>query len=246
VDLPPNTHVFALLSGPPGLNVAEDTGIITWLPGEEVGPGVFTVTVKVTDSNPWAVNEQHLSATNTFQLVINEVNLAPVLASLQDRAVNPGQPIQFTATATDADVPTNTLAFSLVNPPLGAVIGPASGQFEWRPPVALADSTNLVQVRVTDWNPDAVNAQQLSDTQSFTVVVAPLTPVLLTPVSLAGGTFQVEVSGMVGPDYVLQATEDWMIWTNLATNTPAALPIMFSDPEAGAFSNRFYRVLLGP
>ena len=244
-DIPTNALTYELVSGPPGLTVSPE-GAIAWLPGEADGPAVYPVTVRVTDSNPDAVNEQHLSTTNTFNVSVREVNTAPVLASLQDRAVNPGQPIQFTATATDADVPTNPLAFSLVNPPAGAVIGPDSGEFEWRPPVALADSTNLLQVRVTDWSPDAVNAQELSDTQSFTVVVAPLTPVRLTPLSLTGGAFQVEVSGMVGPDYVLQAAEGLTTWTNVGTNTPAVLPFVFTDPEAGVFSNRFYRVLLRP
>src|SRR5207249_2211088 len=57
-DLPANTWAFELVSGPSGLIVAPD-GAIAWTPGESQGPGNYTVTVRVTDTNSNAVNEQH-------------------------------------------------------------------------------------------------------------------------------------------------------------------------------------------
>ena len=42
-------------------------------------------------------------------------------------------PYTFTATATDPDVPANTLAFSLIDAPSGAAIGSTSGVFTWTP-----------------------------------------------------------------------------------------------------------------
>ena len=57
------------------------------------------------------------------------------------------------ATATDSDIPANVLTFSLVSPPSGASINSASGLFNWRPVVAQANTTNTVQVQVTDYNP---------------------------------------------------------------------------------------------
>ena len=42
-------------------------------------------------------------------------------------------PYTFTATATDPDVPANTLAFSLIDAPSGAAIGRTSGVFTWTP-----------------------------------------------------------------------------------------------------------------
>ena len=44
-----------------------------------------------------------------------EVNVAPVLGTIGDQNVNEGSALGFTATATDADVPANTLTFSLAD-----------------------------------------------------------------------------------------------------------------------------------
>ncbi len=41
--------------------------------------------------------------------------------------------LTFTATATDADLPANTLTFSLSGEPAGALIDPVSGVFTWTP-----------------------------------------------------------------------------------------------------------------
>ena len=150
-----------------------------------------------------------------------------------------------TATAIDSDIPTNTLAFSLVSPPVGASIDAGNGRFDWRPPVALAGTTNVVQVQVTDYNPLAVNVPRLSDTKSFTVVVNPLRPVGLTPIGYTNGQFQMEISGPIGPDSILQASLTLTNWSDLWTTTPAALPFSFTDTNVNLFGGRFYRALLG-
>ena len=41
--------------------------------------------------------------------------------------------LTFTATATDNDLPANTLTFTLVGEPTGAVDRPVSGVFTWTP-----------------------------------------------------------------------------------------------------------------
>jgi hypothetical protein len=81
--------------------------------------GEVADTTVVTDSSPNAVNAQHLSATNSFTVVVNEVNSPPVLAALSNRTVNVGQTISFTATATDPDIPTETpMALGGSEPPV--------------------------------------------------------------------------------------------------------------------------------
>ena len=47
-------------------------GIITWTPGESQGPGVYIITTVVTDDGL-----PPLSASNSFQVTVKEVNLAP-------------------------------------------------------------------------------------------------------------------------------------------------------------------------
>lgn len=104
-----------------------------------------------------------------------------------------------TNTATDADLPANTLTFSLVSGPPGATLNPGTGQFTWRPGIANANTTNTIQVRVTDNGTPA-----LSDTRSFTITVRPLTPVTLTSLGFSGANYRVSISGPVGPEYTLQ------------------------------------------
>src|SRR5207302_9860396 len=62
------------------------------------------------------------------------------------------------ASATDADLPANTLTFALVSAPLGMSINPASGVISWTPSEAQGPSTNVVSVSVTDNGVPALSA----------------------------------------------------------------------------------------
>ena len=67
-DLPPNLLTFSLLSGPPGMHVSAG-GLVSWIPEEDQGPGVYKVTVGLTDDGvpPRSTNR-------TFTLTVREVN----------------------------------------------------------------------------------------------------------------------------------------------------------------------------
>jgi hypothetical protein len=242
-DIPANTLTFALVSGPTNLTVSP-SGNISWTPSEAQGPSTNVVQIAVTDSNPWAVNAQHLSVTNSFTITVNEVNVTPVLGAMSDATVNPGQTVNFTATASDADIPANTLTYSLVSPPSGATINSASGLFNWRPAVSQANTTNTVQVQVTDFNPFAVNSQHLSDTKSFKVVVNPLAPVVLTPAGSANGQFKFQVNGTVGPDYIIASSTNLSGWSDIFTNFSPSTPFQFTNTVT--LTNRFFRARLSP
>src|SRR5258706_595484 len=129
-DLPTNALSYDLLVAPTGASINEN-GVITWTPRADQGPSTNTFTVSVTDNNPIAVNEQQLSATNSFTVIVRKVNTAPTLDAIANRAVNVGVNVSFTAVANDADLPATTLAFSLLSAPVGATIDAASGLFNW-------------------------------------------------------------------------------------------------------------------
>ncbi|MFO1477569.1 MAG: hypothetical protein U1F98_13075 [Verrucomicrobiota bacterium] len=115
-DLPANTLNYQLVNPPSGALI-DASGVITWTPTEAQGPGVYTITTIVTDNGTPA-----LSATNSFQVTVNEVNAAPVLPGQINRAITELTLLTVTNTATDADLPANTLTYQLVNPPSGALI----------------------------------------------------------------------------------------------------------------------------
>src|SRR3989440_10023074 len=85
-----------------------------------------------------------LSVTNTFPVIVNEVNLAPVLTVPADQTINEQTTLNVSASAIDADIPANSLTFALVSAPTGMTINPASGAISWTPTEAQGPSTNAV------------------------------------------------------------------------------------------------------
>ena len=118
---------FSLVGAPAGASMTE-AGVFSWTPSEAQGPGVYTFTVKVCDdASPALCAEQEVT------LTVTEVNRLPVLTEIGDKSVVATNEVKFTATATDPDLPTNSLSFSLVGAPAGATIDATSGEFSWMP-----------------------------------------------------------------------------------------------------------------
>ncbi len=169
-------------------------------------------------------------------------NTAPTLGPIGDQTTNVGTVLSITNVARDPDVPPQFLAFGLSTAPASATINSGTGVITWRPTVAQANTTNLFVVNVTD-----NGVPSLSATQSFNVVVSPLTNPILGAASFANGQFSLSVSGSaIGPDYILQVSANLTDWQSIQTNTPSALPFTFVDTDVVSFPIRFYRVQLGP
>jgi len=153
-DLPANTLTYALEAGPQGMTVVAATGALSWTPTEAQGPGTYPVTVRVTDNGSPA-----LTATTGFTVTVNEVNQAPVLATISSKTVAEGTNLTFVATATDADVPANKLTYGLVGAPSGATIDPTTGAFSWTPGLADLGSRTFT-VTVTDNGTPPLSSQR--------------------------------------------------------------------------------------
>jgi len=106
-DVPANGLSYALLTPPAGAAIGSN-GVITWTPTLAQGPSTNTFAVKVTDNGV-----PSLSATQTLTIVVNEVNLPPILSPIPNQTNSEQTLITFTATASDSDIPANTLTFSL-------------------------------------------------------------------------------------------------------------------------------------
>jgi hypothetical protein len=172
-------------------------------------------------------------------VIVNEVNSPPLLNPIGDKTASQGVLLTFTATASDTDDPTNTLAFSLVpGAPAGAAIDSATGVFTWIPTEAEAGKTNGVTVRVTD-----NGLPNLSATRSFNIVV--VAPPRILSLSVSGNLFQFSVATFPGKTYRILWTDDLGSgnWTPLGGDVVAQgflLPI--TDP-IGSERQRFYRAL---
>ena len=68
------------------------------------------------------------------------------------------------AAATDADLPAETLTYSLVAAPAGATLSPTTGVFTWTPSEGDGPGTFPVTIRVTD-------SAKATDETGFTITV---------------------------------------------------------------------------
>src|SRR5206468_4091303 len=143
--LPANTLAFSLVSAPNGVILDPSSGVLTWTPTEAQGPSTNLITVRVTDNGA-----PQLSDTKSFTVVVIEANRAPLLTVPTDQIVTELSTLMVTNTASDADVPANTLTFSLVPEPGGVTLDPSSSVLPWTPTEAQGPSTNLITVKVTD------------------------------------------------------------------------------------------------
>ncbi|HXJ58151.1 MAG TPA: putative Ig domain-containing protein, partial [Verrucomicrobiae bacterium] len=124
-------------------------------------PSTNTIVVRVFDSGT-----PSLSATQSFKVIVNEVNSPPILNPIIDQTVNELATLNVTPVASDADIPGQTLTFTLVSGPSGVNLNGSSGALSWTPTAAQGPSTNTIVVRVFD-----NGTPSLSATQSFRVFV---------------------------------------------------------------------------
>ncbi|MBA4148329.1 MAG: M36 family metallopeptidase [Verrucomicrobia bacterium] len=167
-----NQLAFTLTNAPAGASIDPDTGVFSWTPTETQGPGVYIIEVNATDG-------VEINETRTFTVTVNEVNTTPLLSVISNQTIDELTTLSFFASATDNDLPTNGLIFTLDSAPQGASIHPATGSFTWTPTEAQGPGTNTIVVRVTD---DGL--PNLSATRTFLVFVSEVNSVpVLSPIA---------------------------------------------------------------
>src|SRR5207302_5862363 len=115
-------------------NATITNGVIAWTPTEAQGPSTNTFTTVVTDDGT-----PPLKATNSFVVVVLESNSPPsFVLTPADRTVNELALMTVNNSATDPDLPANTLTYSLfITNGVGAQVTNASisgsGVITWTP-----------------------------------------------------------------------------------------------------------------
>jgi pectate lyase len=176
----------------------------------------------------------------SFASVTPVSNFAPFLAPISDRTINVGYNLSISNNANDSDMPAQTLTFSLPTAPANATIISTNGVLTWRPLVTQANTTNPFSVVVTD-----NGTPNLSATQSFNVIVNPLTmPSIGAPV-FGSGQFTLSVDGQVGPDYAVQSSTNLIDWNTLWITNPSVMPFNWST-NAATLPSQFFRIKVGP
>jgi len=156
----------------------------------------------------------------------NYIRVRPELTVPADQTINELSTLVVTNTATDTNILTKALSFSLVGAPEGVSLDSDSGVLTWTPGEAQGPSTNLITVKVTD-----NGSVRLSDSRSFTVVVNDVNsaPVLSVPPDLSIN----ELTTLV----VTNTASDPDIPANQLSFSLVEAPVGVSlDPDSGVLS----------
>jgi RHS repeat-associated protein len=246
----PLTYTLAA-EAPAGMTIS-DTGRITWTPTEAQGPGVYDVTVEVSDGVA--------TATETFAVTVAEVNVAPVLEAIGSQTIAEGDMFSLQAVASDSDVPVNVLTYHLIGtPPSGMSIG-SSGLITWTPTEVQGPDSYEVSVEVSDGD--------LSDVQTFTIVVTELNqpPVLaaignqsviagesLTFTATAAdadipdNTLLYAISGDVPPEATFDSATGRFVWNSSLVDTAGDLTVTITvDDQAGGSDSETFTITVLP
>ena len=186
-----------------------------------------------------------LSATNSFTVTVQEVNVAPSLPVIPAQAVQVQSLMTVTNTATNANIHSTISGYRLVNSPAGTSIS-ANGIITWTPSQAQGPSTNTLTTVVTNSNPyDWINPH-LTATNSFTVYVYTSGIPVIQSIVLTGGNMVMSWSAASGSTYRLQFTDglENAQWRDVLPGVLATGPTATVTNAIGDSPRRFYRVLL--
>ena len=235
-DSPPQTLTFSLGLGA-ATNAAIDptNGLFTWSSTTlQVGSNAFEVLVTDNGLPP-------LSAAQSFRVTVLASNNPPVLAPIADQTLYALTTLVLTNSATDPDLPPQTLNYSLdPGAPAGATIDATNGVLVWAP-TELEAGTNTITVRVTD-----NGLPPLSDARTFTVNV--LARPFLETINSVGNTVTLAWSALAGTTYRVQfktnATDT--AWEDLVPDVTATGATASAADNNDINEMRFYRVLVVP
>jgi hypothetical protein len=214
------------------LNAVVDTnGVITWTPTEAQGPTTNLFTTVVSDGVK--------SATNSFEVVVTEVNAAPIATNDTYTVSNstlivvaPG----VLANDTDSDLPANTLTAVLVS-------GPANGTLTLSSNGGVVYTPNPRFSGVDSFTYRASDGLTNSEITTVSLTVSNR-PFIITSVTLNSGVATVTWNSQTGLTYRVQY-KDSLAAANWSDATPDVMATNISTSLTNFVGNnpqRFYRV----
>ncbi len=202
VDEGQNLNVGVTSSDPDGDSLtlsAENLPVNATFTDNSDGTGTFDFNPDFTQAGVYSVDvivsDGALADTQSFQITVNHVNLAPTLASLSDQSVNEGENLNFVVNSSDPD--NDSLILTAENVPANATFtdnGDGTGLFDFTPDFdqtgnytvrfivsdgALADSQDVL-ITVGDVNRapvvDAIPNQSVDEGQNLNFVATSSDP----------------------------------------------------------------------
>ncbi|MDJ0499060.1 MAG: Ig-like domain-containing protein [Acidimicrobiia bacterium] len=218
---PTDILAYSLAGAPAGALINPATGVFTWTPAESQGPGTFTFDVVVADSGSPALTDSQ-----SVTLAIMEVNDAPILTAIANQTLTEQTAFSVVVTATDNDLPSNAITYSLAGAPAGMSIDPVSGDLTWLPTEAQGPGVYAFDVVASD---DGSPVQADTQSVTFAVLENNLAPLVNTPGAQSSAEGDVVSLPIVAIDPDLPANA----LSYSASGLPAGLSI---DPSTGQIS----------
>ena len=132
---------FALANSPTGMQIDQNTGLVTWLPGADQ-IGVHSVEITASDTQGNSASQSYLLSVTT-----GGGNTPPVIITMPIGSAVYDQLYNYDVNATDADG--DTLTYLLVSAPQGMTIDSATGIIAWTPQTTQG-GTHPIEIRVED------------------------------------------------------------------------------------------------
>jgi fibronectin type 3 domain-containing protein len=151
--------IFSAANLPGGAQVDAETGIFLWIAGYNQTGSYTNVKMIVSDNGT-----PMLKDTATFSITVNNINRAPVLDAIGNKAVNEGELLSFSISASDSDG--DNLTYSTGNLPAGATFEQNTHVFTWRPNYEQEGNYQNVVFTVTD-----DGQPRMSDQEGITITV---------------------------------------------------------------------------
>jgi hypothetical protein len=233
-DLATTNLLFAILEPPTngvlsGLNPM--TGEVNYTPvSNYAGPDAFRFTTAI-DS---------ILSTGLVEITVSPVNDAPqFIATPDDVVIQEMAPWSVTNAATDVDLPTQSLSYTLIGAPTNAAIDP-NGVITWAPLHSQGASTNTFTTVVSDG--------LLSATNGFLVtVVEPVAaPVILSLERVGASNVVLTWSSQENVTYEIRYRTDLSggDWAVLQSDVPATNTTASVVDTPGHDPQRFYQVIV--
>jgi Putative Ig domain len=227
----------------PGTDVIQTFNLANFT-AASVTPWITSASLSLAPQTPVTVTNSSFTCDVPAMSVVTFVgqgNTPPTIGAVPDQTANAGATLLVTNTASDLDLPAQTLTFSPANTfPANATLNSASGIFSWRPLVSQANTTNVIQIQATD-----NGSPNLSATNSFNVVVNAMANPVISGINLFQGQVSLTFNGPQGPDYTLWTSTNLMDWQTLFITNSPPIPFTVTDTNS-ADPARFYKFQIGP
>ena len=235
---------YALVSAPVGMTIDPNSGLVEWTPDETTG-GTNVVAQVAATANGLT------GPTVPITIAVDETNQAPVVTAPPPGSVQEGFFFTASGSVTDADIPANTLTWSLgPGAPPWVTINPTTGGLSGQ---AANPGVYNIDLLVTDDGVDGITPDPLQGmaTWTLTVTVAP-PPVITFPpgpyvvdeltellLSFSATNGPITWSIQTGPPGSQINSGGVFRWTPTETQGPGSAPLILRATGPGGLSSDF-------